>query len=72
MDARVVEFHGFDCPDVEVLRDGAWHHGELRSWQQTEAGWDAMVQYNVGPGMTYLERVASERVRPAQGRPGAA
>ena len=64
--SRAIVFHGFDCPDVEVLRDNAWHPGELRSWHQTEAGWDAMVQYNVGPGMTYLERVASGRVRPAQ------
>ena len=56
MDARVVVFQGFDCPDVEVMRDGAWHHGELRSWHQTEAGWEAVVQYNVVPGMTYLER----------------
>lgn len=62
---QVVVFQGFDCPDVEVRRDGAWHSGELRAWYQAEAGWTAMVQYNVGPGMTYLERVASDRVRPA-------
>lgn len=58
-------FQGSDCPDVEVQRDGAWHSGELGSWHHTDAGWNAMVQYNVGPGMTHLYRVASARVRPA-------
>ena len=52
LDKRVIVFHGFELPDVEVQRDGAWHGGELRSWHQEEAGWTAMVQYNVGPGMT--------------------
>jgi len=65
LDKRVVVFRGHDRPDVEVRRDGGWHSGELRSWHQTEAGWDAMGEYNVGPGMTYLERVVSKRVRPA-------
>ncbi len=65
LDKRVIVFHGFELPDVEVRRDGAWHSGELRSWHQTEAGWTAMVRYNVGRRDTYLERVASDRVRPA-------
>lgn len=57
---------GFDRKAVEVLVDGTWHPGELRSWDQAEDGsWSGMVEFNVGPGMTYLERVASERVRPA-------
>lgn len=61
----VVIFQGLDCPNVEVRRDGSWHSGELRSWHQADAGWDAMVQYVVEPGVTYLERVTSDRVRPA-------
>ena len=62
---RVVVFQGFDCPDVEVQRDGEWHSGELRSWHQTETGWDAMVQYNVGPGMIGSDPLEVSRVRPA-------
>jgi hypothetical protein len=65
LDKRVVVFHGHDRPDVEVRRDDGWHSGELRAWYQADDGWDAMVEYNVGPGMTYLERVTSDRVRPA-------
>ena len=61
----VVIFQGLDCPNVEVRRDGSWHSGELRSWHQADAGWDALVQYVVEPGVTYLERVTSDRVRPA-------
>lgn len=65
LDKRVAVFHGLEMRDIEVERDGGGHRGELRSWHQGDDGWDAMVQYNVGPGMTYLERVAPERVRPA-------
>ena len=74
LDKRVVVFHGFELPDVEVRRDGAWHSGELRSWHQTEAGWTAMVRYNVGrrddvpragrlgPGATRLVEAFAEPV----------
>ena len=62
---QVVVFQELDWPGVEVRRDGSWHSGELRSWHQAEAGWDALVRYVVEPGTTYLERVSADRVRPA-------
>jgi hypothetical protein len=65
LDKRVVVFHGQDRPDIQVRRDGDWHSGELRAWYQNHDGWDAMVEYSVGSDTTYLERVASDRIRPA-------
>ncbi len=65
LDKRVVVFQGNDQPGVQVLREGDWHGGELRGWYQRDTGWDAMVQYRVGPGTTYVERVPADRVRPA-------
>lgn len=43
LDKRVVVFHGFERPDVEVERDGGWPSGELRAWYRVEAGWDAVM-----------------------------
>ena len=62
---HVVVFSGVRCPDVEVMRDATWPSGELRAWYQAEAGLgrDGAVQRRAR--MPYLERVASERVRPA-------
>ena len=58
-------FHGQERPEVQVEREGEWCDGELRAWFQTDDGWEAMVEYNVGRGVAYLERVVSDRVRPA-------
>jgi hypothetical protein len=65
LDKRVVVFQGDNRPGIQVLREGDWHGGELRSWHQRDTGWVAEVQYRVGHETTYVERVTSDRVRPA-------
>lgn len=52
-------------PLVEVLVDGTWHLGELRAWQHREDGaWWGNVNWTAGPGLTYLDTVPSEQLRP--------
>lgn len=53
-------------PDVEVLVDDTWYPGELRAWQQRDDGWWANVNWSTGPGLTYLDTVPADRVRPAE------
>lgn len=58
-------FSGWDRRLVEVLVDGTWYPGELRSWDKDEAGaWSAMVEWTTAPGSTFLGRVPADRLRP--------
>ena len=50
-------------PDVEVRRDGVWHQGELRDWQQREDGWWANVQWRPKAGMTFIDTGSADDVR---------
>jgi hypothetical protein len=63
-ESRVYAPH--ERPDIEVLVDGVWHRGELRAWQPDPdgEGWRANVQYRPEKGVTYIDTVAEERVRP--------
>lgn len=57
-------YHGLDRKDVEVLVDGAWWPGELRSWDQADDGsWSGMVEWTVEPGSTYLGRKLATQIR---------
>lgn len=57
--------HGEE-PDVEVLVDGTWHPGELRSWRHTDQGWVGMVRWHRGPGDNLLESFPADRIREAE------
>ncbi len=50
-------FQRGDRPLVDVLHEGAWYPGELRSWDQGDDGsWSDMAEWTVSPGSTYLGR----------------
>lgn len=54
-----------DRPLIEVLVDETWRPGELRAWSQREGGaWWGNVSWSAGPGLTYLDTVPAERLRP--------
>lgn len=58
-------YTGWDRKDVEVLVDGTWYRGELRSWDRDTAGqWSGMVTWSAGPAQNYLERFPADRIRP--------
>jgi len=60
-------YYGYDRTECEVEVDGAWHFGEIRSWDRDEHGaWSAYVMWSTGPGQgNQLGRFTAERVRPA-------
>ena len=50
---------------VEVLVDEAWVTGSLIAWRRDpDAGWRALVQYTLTPGMTYVHWCPAAEVRP--------
>ncbi len=50
---------------IQVLVDGAWVPGSLIAWRRDpDAGWRALVQYTLAPGMTYLHWRPAAEVRP--------
>lgn len=51
-------------PEVEVLVDGSWYPGDLRSWTSTPDGWVAQVRWNRAPGENLLGNFPEDRVRP--------
>jgi hypothetical protein len=58
-------YSGLDRILVEVLVDGTWYPGELRSWDLVEDGtWSGMVEWTTEPGSTYLGRVPGTMIRP--------
>ena len=65
MATRHIVNGGWDRPLVDVLHEGTWHPGELRSWDQADDGsWSGMAEWTVAPGSTYLGRVPSIHLRP--------
>ena len=59
-------FTGWDRKEVEVLVDGTWHPGELRSWDaEDDGGWTAMVTWSAGPAEQRLDRFPADALRPA-------
>ena len=48
---------------VLAERQGHWHQGELRAWQQWQDGWHEFVCYAVAAGMRYLEWLPADRLR---------
>jgi hypothetical protein len=52
-------------PDVEVLVEGDWQEGQLRSWSLAPDGaWWANVQHRAGPGKgTHLGTFHQDDVR---------
>jgi hypothetical protein len=58
-------YTGWDRKLVEVLVDGTWHSGLLRSWDQAEDGsWSGMVEWSAGPAENRLDRFDEASVRP--------
>lgn len=50
---------------VEVLHDGSWYGGRLDRWKRDDRGWVGYVWWSEGPGLTHVEWVDAERLRPA-------
>ncbi len=43
-------YYGYDRTECEVEVDGAWHFGEVRSWDRDEHGdWSAYVMWSTAP-----------------------
>lgn len=61
-------YRGLDRKLVEVLVDGTWWPGELRSWDQAadDGSWSGMAEWTTEPGSTFLGRVPAARLRPAR------
>ena len=56
-----------DRPDIEVSIDDTWHPGELRMWTRADDGTRAaQVQWRAEAGMTRIDTVPAERVRPVE------
>ena len=49
---------------VSVRRDGVWDPGTLEAWRRDDDRWLAFASYAVSPGMTYLDWVGPDQVRP--------
>lgn len=65
-DVQHIAYTGLERKLVEVLVDGTWYPGELRSWDQAEDNsWSGMAEWTVAPGSTYLGRVLAGRLRSA-------
>lgn len=52
-------------PDIEVEVDGRWYPGELRGWWDRGGRRLMNVQWRQAVGLTRLETIPAERVRPA-------
>jgi len=50
--------------DVEVLVNGTWHPGELRGTWRRHGRKLCNVSWRDRPGMTHLNTVPADRVRP--------
>lgn len=59
-----ITFSGWDRKIVEVLVDGVWYPGQLRSWDQADDGsWSGIVQWSAGPAENRLDRFTEARIR---------
>jgi hypothetical protein len=54
-----------DRPDVEVDVDGTWYAGELRGSWDRDGRRLMNVRWREGVGMSRLDTLPAERVRPA-------
>lgn len=52
---------------VEVLHDGCWHPGTLDRWKHDYRGWIAYVWWSEGVGLTHVEWISADRLRPTDG-----
>lgn len=44
--------------------DGCWYPGMLDRWKHDERGWVGHVWWSEGPGLTHVEWIKAERLRP--------
>lgn len=51
---------------VEVVVGDRCYPGTLEHWKHDERGWVAYVWWSEGPGLTHVEWIKAERLRPAE------
>ena len=52
---------------VEALVDGTWWPAELTHWRRTTTGrWQGWVRYTTAPGMTYIDWLDQDQLRPIE------